>query len=179
MPFVFKTPNDKSVLRKAETEKIGLDKTFLNIIKEIINAEYGYEIALKSDIYKVILCLIRIFNVNNDILTSCAKSTLKKIGNAIEFIENNYKDNLSVRSISQHSFLEYSYFSRVFKLITGMSCCDYINNFRIKKSEILLFITNMSISEVGMAVGFDSTSYFIKKFKEINGISPQKFRKEI
>jgi len=42
----------------------------------------------------------------------------------------------------------------------------------------LLLSTNLNITEIGMEVGFTSSSYFIKQFKELKKLSPNQFKKK-
>ena len=66
--------------------------------------------------------------------------------------------------------------SREFKRITGKSFTKYITDRRIQVSRDLLFSTQSSVSEIARQVGFSSDSYFIKVFKETEGITPAQFR---
>ena len=176
LPFKFASLNSELIydLKKEENSEIKI--ILCNIIKEISEKKYGYEIAIKADIYKLILWIIRKFNSENVSMNFFTPETLKKIENALEYIEENYKNNLTVREIANKCFMEYSYFSRIFKLITSMSCCDYINFLKIKKSEILLLENELTVTETATECGFDNVSYYIKKFKFFNGITPKKYK---
>ena len=63
------------------------------------------------------------------------------------------------------------------KSATGMSLGNYIRKIRLDKAAELLRTTDMSISEVGYAVGIESPSYFTRTFKEQFGSSPSEFIK--
>lgn len=63
------------------------------------------------------------------------------------------------------------------KSTTGMSLGNYIRKIRLDKAAELLKTTDMSISEVGYAVGIESPSYFTRTFKEQFGNSPSEFIK--
>lgn len=65
------------------------------------------------------------------------------------------------------------------KGITGQTPNDFIINIRLKKS--LYYLTNStetSIGDIAIQVGFNSTSYFIKKFHKLYGVTPSQYRKE-
>ena len=68
--------------------------------------------------------------------------------------------------------------SRIFKEITGCGFKEYITEKRLQHACILLKKSNMSISEVGAASGFDNAEYFTVIFRNRFGIAPSKFRKE-
>ena len=63
------------------------------------------------------------------------------------------------------------------KSTTGMSLGNYIRKIRLDKAAELLRTTDMSISEVGYAVGIESPSYFTRTFKEQFGSAPSEFIK--
>lgn len=63
------------------------------------------------------------------------------------------------------------------KSTTGMSLGNYIRKIRLDRAAELLKTTDMSISEVGYAVGIESPSYFTRTFKEQFGSSPSEFIK--
>lgn len=62
---------------------------------------------------------------------------------------------------------------------TGMNTTNYICHFRIKQATKLLEKEpDLSIFEIAIAVGFNSQSYFTKKFKEVFGRCPNKYRRD-
>ncbi|MBQ6902389.1 MAG: helix-turn-helix transcriptional regulator, partial [Oscillospiraceae bacterium] len=54
----------------------------------------------------------------------------------------------------------------------------YLNKTRIKHAKSKLINSNASISEVGSAVGYNSTSYFILEFKKQTGMTPLQYVKK-
>ena len=67
---------------------------------------------------------------------------------------------------------------RVFKNVTGMTPIEYKNAIRIGMAKNLLENKDMSISDIGAACGFASTTYFSHRFKTTVGISPLAYRRE-
>ena len=64
------------------------------------------------------------------------------------------------------------------KGITGQTPNDFILNVRLKKAQMLLIQSDTkTISEIAYEVGFNSPSYFIKRFRELFGITPAQFQK--
>ena len=55
----------------------------------------------------------------------------------------------------------------------------YINDLRIEKAKPLLLHSDSSVTEIALEVGFNNTSYFIKKFQQATGMSPHKFRRNL
>lgn len=64
------------------------------------------------------------------------------------------------------------------KGITGQTPNDFILNIRLKKAQILLKqIDTKTVSEIAYEVGFNSPSYFIKRFRELFGVTPAQYQK--
>ena len=94
---------------------------------------------------------------------------------AAEYISCNYNSELSLELLSRKFSLSRSYFSRLFKEVTGVGVSEYINITRISAAEELLTRGDLSVTEVANRCGFNDSNYFATVFKKIKGISPKKF----
>ena len=68
---------------------------------------------------------------------------------------------------------------KLFRQYTGKTLVEYINDFRMEKAKYFLTHSDAPVTEIAMQVGFNSTSYFIKKFQQSNKVSPHKYRKSM
>ncbi len=75
------------------------------------------------------------------------------------------KFNMSQSSLSQH-----------FKHYTGKTISTYVDNLRIEKSKQLLKTTNLPIKDILPQIGYYDNSSFTRKFKQMTGITPGKYR---
>ena len=94
-----------------------------------------------------------------------------------DYVDKNYAEDITSEVVTKLCHINYSYFARVFKKITGKTFRHYLNFVRISKAENLLISTDYSITEVAGIVGYTNTSYFIKQFQLYKDLSPSKFRK--
>jgi len=67
---------------------------------------------------------------------------------------------------------------RKLKALTGLSATEFIRSQRLKLAAQLLKKSDINVSQVGYAVGFNNHSYFTKCFKEHYGISPSDYAKK-
>lgn len=95
----------------------------------------------------------------------------------LEHIENNYKEDLNLKEISEKLNINAIYLGQLFQKETGILFSDYINNFRINKAKQLLLDTTLKASDIGEQVGYPNKNYFYRKFKNIVGITPSEYRK--
>lgn len=93
----------------------------------------------------------------------------------LEKINENYDKDITSKDIAEEMSFNQSYFCRLFRNIFSSSFQKYLCSYRLYKAKLLLTQSDLSISEVAAKVGFNTTSYFCKKFKEMYGTSPKKF----
>lgn len=94
-----------------------------------------------------------------------------------EIVEN-YKENLSLKYLSEKYYINSAYLGQIFKKQFGISFKDYLNNYRIDRACEMLLRSDYKIYEIAEAVGFNNTDYFISKFVQIKGTTPLQYRKK-
>jgi AraC-like DNA-binding protein len=100
---------------------------------------------------------------------------LQKVNMAIELKIDD--PCLNVEMISKEIGLSSNFLYRQVKKITGLTIIDYMNNYRIEAGASLLK-NNKRIGEVGYLVGFNSPSYFSRRFKEKYGCTPSEYQEK-
>lgn len=96
---------------------------------------------------------------------------------ALEFIEKNHDSRISLEDIAKAACCSMYHFTRVFKRVTGYSPHEYLVKYRINRAKTLLKTTEKSVDEISGGVGFESTSNFIRTFRQLEGVTPLKYRK--
>lgn len=97
------------------------------------------------------------------------------IKDIIGYISKHYYDDLNVKILSQKLHISQSYIYFLFKSYVGISPVNYINSIRLREAYRLLD-SGVSVTDTANEVGFTSSSYFIKVFKEATGVTPNKWR---
>jgi transcriptional regulator GlxA family with amidase domain len=128
---------------------------------------------LKNKLEEIIIFLSRKYS---QISIPKAKS-LMRIGKAIQFIENNFQNNIYIQELADMGFMSVRNFQRIFKDATGLSPNDYLLELRIQHSSKLLTETDSAIYDISAQVGISDWFYFSKAFKRKFGVSPMKYRK--
>lgn len=151
-------------------------ETIRRLQKETVEEKREYELFIKGYV-DVLLGLLYRGGILHNIEENYNKSALQKIWPAIEFIDKNYQNKLSLEQLSATLNLNREYFCRIFKEATHVTPVDYVNFVRIWKAENLLTSTDHSILEISMEVGFSSVSYFNRVFKKQKKVTPSAYRK--
>lgn len=100
------------------------------------------------------------------------------VARAKEYIESHYMNPITLDDLATHLSLNKSYLCTIFKKSTKDSFCNYTNKVRIEESKKLLKTSSASITDIALAVGFSSSSYFNTNFKKLEGKTPLDYRKE-
>lgn len=101
----------------------------------------------------------------------------ERIQNAIEFIEKNLREKLTITDISSQSYFSAFHFQRLFQAITGFSVQQYIRNRRLSEAASLLATTTQNILEIAINFQYGSQEAFTRAFVQYFGITPAKYRK--
>lgn len=104
--------------------------------------------------------------------------TSYKCKKVLLFIEENYKNHISLEDISQHIGFSQEHFCRFFKKNFRLSFFTYLNKMRIMKAEYLLLNTSLKIIDVAFESGFEDANYFATVFKKEIGLTPSAYRKK-
>ena len=92
-------------------------------------------------------------------------------------IRDNYADNISLKYLGDKYHINSSYLGQVFSKKYGMSFKNYLTNYRIKEAAKQIINTDKKINRIAEDVGYKDSDYFIRKFIEIMGCTPSKYRK--
>ncbi|MDY3032219.1 MAG: AraC family transcriptional regulator [Clostridia bacterium] len=180
MPFLLSNKGLKKLFRHSELYGTEIPQLFGEIIKERQNGEYGSELAVKIDVCRIYLWLLRFWHGSGAEVQSHNVSEaghLKSIQLVLEYISEHFCEDISAADMASAANMSYSYFSRIFKSVMNKSFNEYLNIVRITEAERLLISSDMSITDISAAAGFASSSYFIKIFEKHKGISPGRYRK--
>lgn len=101
------------------------------------------------------------------------------IVNAVKYIDEHYREKLSLESLATQLHMNGSYVSELFKKEMGVTINEYINKLRLNHACEQLCFTDYSIGEVAESCGFSDQNYFTRAFKRFLGITPSQYRTNI
>ena len=176
IPFVFENLGHKRCFSANQLKDTFIPKSFETVIRENKERCFGYELAIRAEVMKVFAWVLRYWYESGDATIDVDAETFQIITKARQYVEKNYAE-ADLKSVADECNLSYSYFSRTFKRVMKVSFTDYVNLVRVNASMKLLSSGEQSITEIALASGFSSTSYYIQVFKKFKNVSPNTFRK--
>lgn len=96
---------------------------------------------------------------------------------AKRYTSSHYKNSgMTLQEVADYVGISKNYFSKIFKEISGQKYWDYLTEYRIEKAKGLLRETNLSQCMICEQIGYQSEYHFSRKFKELTGVTPSKYR---
>lgn len=151
-----------------------LAQTMKNEMLYIVNHKDDSPFQLIGHLYLFMDALVRSANS-----TQVRKENSLKdfyIKEAISFIEQNFQNDITVEDIADFCGLNRSYFGKIFHEYIGKSPQNFLISYRMLKATELLKLTDLSIADIGNAVGYSNQLHFSRAFKNIYGVSPRQWR---
>ena len=106
------------------------------------------------------------------------EATWSILWNMTGFIQKNYAEKINLDDIAAAGQVCRSRCCKFFNMYMEQTPNAYLTWYRVSKSCEMLRESGMSIIEIAMACGFQSSSYFTQIFKKETGITPKEYRKQ-
>jgi AraC family transcriptional regulator of arabinose operon len=168
MPVVQQHFKPQAVRNSSDMESI-----FSRIYKTL---ELGYSI---DNLQFANMCLshfITLFIYNEKHFMTPVSDRTDCIDSAILFMQEHINENITLNELSHRYNYSPSRFSSLFKQKTGYAPIDYFIQMKMQKASQHLGITDKSIKDIALSMGFDDPYYFSKRFTKVMGLSPSKYR---
>jgi len=107
------------------------------------------------------------------------QETLQRLDKIFEYIENEYREVITIEDVAQHVGFSPYYFTRFFKKHTGQTFMQFLTAYRINQAKFILASKELPMVEVAVQAGFASVKTFHHVFKESVGQSPLQYQKQM
>lgn len=171
MRFALNKKGNKLLWSAEELEESGLKAIIDRLISEYRSQGYAAEVAVKLGIMELLLTILR-ESASED--APINDRTAETVYSVMGYVQRNFAEDIDEKELAESYGMSYSYFSRSFKRVTGMTFKTYLNRTRISKAERLLLRKGGTISETATACGYNSISYFISVYRSVTGKTPYK-----
>lgn len=158
-----------------------------DLVHEASKKEIFYEDVINNKFTEIIIILMRKFALS-DYGTkalehnSCivylpqGKGVFDKV---LKYIKDNIESRIEISELARISGFSEAHFCTIFKEAYNISPGQYINNLKLQKAKEYMTHSDLNISQIAYALGFQSVHYFSRFFKKKEGISPQEYIQKI
>lgn len=179
-----KTPRiDKSEWKlEGSVQKFENDSFLKSNLERLIalassNPEYKSTLS-KLATRELIVCLLQTKARNILLSTTNQVTSNNQLVSVISYIRNNLTKVFTIEELAGKAFMSKASFFRHFKQELGISPYEFIISEKIKYAKKLLTKGNHSIADVSSMLSFGSTSYFIRHFRSVTGMTPLKYKQQ-
>jgi AraC-like DNA-binding protein len=100
----------------------------------------------------------------------------RRVERVMSYINNNFDKNITLTEAAKIAGMTEAAFSRFFKLRTGKTFVDTLNEVRLGNASRMLIDTTQSVTEIAYQCGFNNMSNFNRIFKKKKVCTPKEFR---
>jgi len=161
-----------------------------NLLNEIVYLYENNQIGLKQQIDDFFVAISELIvqeqlSIDNNFMNlkvvkhNTKRELYKSIIETKEYLNDNFKEKISLDLISRDIGISKYYLHRLFREINGNTPLEYLKNIRLEKAKNKLQYSKDSIFEIAFKCGFDNIAYFSNVFKKHIGLSPTQYRKAL
>ena len=176
---VFLPLRQKKLLLPVQLKEFEAEKQMTNLVREIIDVndekDSGYQLRTRILLLGLLEGILKEdgFRQGNFTSTSGMQREL------LDYIQEHYTEKISLHMLAQEFHLSEKYISWYFKDRFAISFTEYVSHLRMTKAKDLLLTTEQSVTEVALSSGYPSVNLFIRSFKEMHGVTPLQYRKQV
>jgi len=145
------------------------------IMAELLEMKPGFRSLVRGGVLSLMARLHRLEGVGTHPAETSPE--YERIVPALHHIAGHYSEDMTVGKLAALCHLSERQFRRVFQVAIGYSASQYLAAMRIRMAISMLESTTRSITEIAMAVGYNSLCTFNRNFQMIAGMSPRQRRK--
>ena len=147
---------------------------FQLVLDEVKNEALGFRRIAAASISQI-LAFATSYSLRTDEESQPMRGTVRQ---ACFLLRERVDQILSIESLAEELNVGYTYFRRMFKRYTGFSPKQYHTQLRFERVKRLLRESELSISEISVLLGFDSTFHLSQWFKKLADSPPYRWRKK-
>ena len=177
-PFIVSLDKVKPTFHLDGTVAKNIEGLLEETLIEYEAREKYYELFIKANLLKILAIVTREYDKGiNKEKQNIIDKYKQAMTDALNYMRSNYQNKIYLEEVCRIAMMSPTYFSYVFKQITGRTFTEYLNYLRIMKAKELLTNSSKTVSGISYEVGFNDPAYFDRVFKKEVGMSPGKYRK--
>lgn len=137
---------------------------------------YSNEMFIQGEFFHLLSYLMKSANLSYK--EEHHQSENSYVQKALEYIQNNYQNVITVQEIADYLSINRSYLTTLFKQYIHLSPQEFIKRYRMNQAEELLVNSDLTINQISFSCGYANQLSFSKAFRQYHDISPKEFRRQ-
>ncbi len=175
MGFLNRTA-DAPVYSLTDGEQEAIRSYLSQIEREYQSGEKGADLFIRGYILQLMGFLIR-SRVIVTLPDLFEPESFRQMNTIIEYMEQNFSEEITLSSVARITSMNYSYMSRYFKKLTGRNFKQYLDYIRVSEVSQLLLESDRSMTDIAGACGFSCPQAMTRTYTRMLGFPPSVLRK--
>ncbi len=178
MVFFQRNPQFRCRLDRDNEALPMISQWFREIWQESQEQQECFELMIKIKLQSILAQIIRSYDCIDQAKAgrSLQSGDLESINRVLTYIDEHLSDDIRLADLSAQARVSPSYFSAIFKQYNGLPPMEYVVGQRIRRAIEYIRTTDMSLTEVATACGFNNSTNFYKAFRRVTGRTPASYR---
>lgn len=171
--FLFRDRGQHKLTLSAQ-DYLRINNVFRNMHEHMTEMSAGNYYLITN--YASIL-LQELFLLYGNLPDASEERTLTPVEQILNYINENYSQQITLDSLAEKYHLNKSYICRIFRKTMGISLVTYLQYKRILEAQNMLLNSEKPIIDIAMDCGFSNVQHFYRVFKKITNLTPSEYKK--
>jgi AraC-like DNA-binding protein len=174
--FTASQPISQRIVRPPRKLQAWFTDQFEAMLREFQQEKFGSETRASILMMDILIELLRWEeSTGRGLPHGAVSANWNQIEKVLHFIYQHYAEPLYIEQIAREAGMSAQGLHRLFSGVFGMSCVQYLGAYRISHAASLLCLPGARVTEVALAVGFETFSHFNAAFRRFQGMSPTEY----
>lgn len=165
----------KSFINKHFSIEIDNMDEIMGIIQKLLSKNMNPDYFSQFELKVIFMNLLQ--SILNGARNSQYNYTLQQVTEILDYFHNHYDEEVLISEVADMFEIDRRRIAYLFEKITGLTPIQYLTRYRISRAKELLTVSELTVSEVSEAVGYQDSFYFSRVFKNLTNMSPSQYRK--
>ncbi|MCQ6560768.1 AraC family transcriptional regulator [Paenibacillus mendelii] len=160
-----------------------IESEFMRIWMESSNRQFATPIVIQGALERIVIELARALRATplTDLSAQGSSSNESHAQTAVRktltYLQHHFRESITLDDAAKQARLSPNYYSECFHKQFGISFQTYLQELRLQFAGSLLKVSDLPVTEICFAAGFNTLPHFERMFKRKFGLSPRQFRK--
>jgi AraC-like DNA-binding protein len=177
--FTAKQTMAERLVRPPAALRKRLRASFDAIHQEFEAKALGHEMRLRSLLMEMLVDVVRWESREGSVqLDASASRKWEQVNQTLRYLRDHFAEPIYARDIARAIGVSETRLKELFRETLGVRWSHYVRGYRIQQAVALLNSSDYNVTQVAMAVGFESLSHFDNTFREFMGMTPRAYLKQ-